>query len=381
MVRAKMALLVAVILASPLAAFGQTAVDYFYNPRSAGFLQLVDGAGSINFVRDNYGGQYEERATFTAGGQTAILQSSVDEQINSTTMITHSIQIIGNHSLKLMCSGNGVDWYNFCDPCIGGKLSPAYNNGSGETGSFKGPYSGPVSIDFRSVVGGRTHLALRWVATADTAVNTGDHVSLVSQMANWESALNPVNGVSVEWDNATAIVSVDPGYDIRGNIIGIYRSADGGATYQYQGDTNGYFFQQDITNGVQYTYGAERRDIYGNKSARIDAAPGQAKCVTDTKINSSRPGQTRITGINNGGGSVVFNWFARNQTEVPCGNPTPLGWYEIYVGDIGQNPATFSLVGVAGPTDSSWSTAIPEGNKAYIIVSVAPNGAKEDPRF
>jgi hypothetical protein len=368
MARAKMALLVAVILASPLAAFSQTAVDYFYNPRSAGFLQLVNGAGSINFVRGNYG-QYEERATFTAGGQTAILQSSVDEQINSTTMITHSIQIIGNHSLKLMCSGNGVDWYNFCDPAIGGKLSPAYNNGSGETGSFKGPYSGPVSIDFRSVVGGRTHLALRWVATADTAVNTGDHVSLVSQMANWESALNPVNGVSVEWGNATAIVSVDPGYDIRGNIIGIYRSADGGATYQYQGDTNGYFFQQDITNGVQYTYGAERRDINGNKSARIDAAPGHATC-------DGRPGETRIT-ADKAGDSLNAYWFPRNSTEVPCGSSGPIDSYRIYAGTIGQPESTFTLVQEISGNPTSWILGgIPSEDIAFVVRSVR-NGVEE----
>jgi hypothetical protein len=371
MVRAKMALLVAVILASPLAAFSQTAVDYFYNPRSAGFLKLVDGAGSINFVRGNYGGQYEERATFTAGGQTAILQSSVDEQINSTTMITHSIQIIGNHSLTLMCSDDyGVDWYNFCDPCIGGKLSPAYNNGLGKTGSFKGPYSGPVSIDFRSVLGGRTHLALRWVATADTAVNTGDHVSLVSQMANWESALNPVNGVSVEWDNATAIVSVDPGYDIRGNIIGIYRSADGGATYQYQGDTNGYFLQQDITNGVQYTYGAERRDINGNKSARIDAAPGQATC-------DGRPGETRIIGVNNGGTNIVLEWFHRSATEVPCGTASGMSWYQIYEGDLGQPLSKFILISFESPGATSGSAPMPSGNKAWVVVSFSADGTPE----
>jgi hypothetical protein len=200
-------------------------------------------------------------------------------------------------------------------------------------------------------------------------------------MANWESALNPVNGVSVEWDNATAIVSVDPGYDIRGNIIGIYRSADGGATYQYQGDTNGYFLQQDITNGVQYTYGAERRDINGNKSALIDAAPGQAKCVTDTKINSSRPGKTRIVGVNNGGTNVVLKWYSRSTTEVPCGTSSGMSWYEIYVGDIGQDPSTFTLVGVAAPNATSWSTVMPSGNKAWIVVSVSADGTKEDARF
>jgi hypothetical protein len=187
-------------------------------------------------------------------------------------------------------------------------------------------------------------------------------------MANWESALNPVNGVSVEWDNATAIVSVDPGYDIRGNIIGIYRSADGGATYQYQGDTNGYFFQQDITNGVQYTYGAERRDIYGNKSALIDAAPGQATC-------DGRPGQTRIVGMNDGG--VKLSWFPHQATEIPCGTSTTIDYYEIYEGDLGQPLSTFSIVDVVAPDSTSWSVGgIPPGNKCWIVVAVK-NGIRE----
>lgn len=374
-VRAKIALLVAIVWALSVAAFGQTAIDYFYNPRSSGFLKLVDGAGTINFVRGNYG-QYEERASFTAAGQTAILQSSVDEAINSTTIITHSIQIIGNHSLVLECSGDGVSWYNFCDPAIGGKLSPAYNTGIGASGYFQGPYSGPVTIDFRSVVGGRTHLALRWVATAGTVVNAGDHVSLVSQMANWVSALNPVNGVSVVWDNATAIVSVDPGYDTRGNIIGIYRSADGGTTWQYQGDMMSYpnynFFQQDVTNGVQYTYGAQRRDTYGNTSAQINATPGQATC-------DGRPGQTRIT-ADTAGGSLNAYWFVRNSTEVPCGSSGPVTSYRIYAGTIGQPESTFTFVQEIPyeplhPT--SWVMGyVPDQDIAFVVRSVR-NGVEE----
>lgn len=374
--RFKITLFFAFIWAFTFALYCQTAVDHFYNPRSAGFLQLVDGAGDTNFVRGYYAdqGDYEERATITAPGQTAVLESSIDIVLNPQMLFTTQITIRGNHSLQIMISpDNGTTWYNFTDPAIKGVLSPAYNNATHD--AFVGPMNSSLSIDFRKInQAGFPQLRIRFQATAIGTPNPDgkDRVALLNEMDNWESALNPVDGIKVDFDNSTAIVNVDNGFDVRGNIIGIYRSTDGGNTWQYQGDTNGYFFQQDVTNGVQYTYAAERRDVYGNKSARVNASPGQATC-------DGRPGETRITGINNGGTNVVLQWFPRNGTEVPCGTATaPLGWYEIYEGNMGQPLSTFSLVGIGGPTDTSWSGPMPSGNKCYIVLAVAADGTTKE---
>jgi hypothetical protein len=181
-----------------------------------------------------------------------------------------------------------------------------------------------------------------------------------------------VKGVTVDFDNSTAIVNVDNGYDVRGNIIGIYRSTDGGNTWTYQGDTNGYFLQQDITNGVQYTYGAERRDIDGNKSARIDAAPDQATC-------DGRPGETRIT-ADKAGDSLNAYWFPRNSTEVPCGSSGPVTSYRIYIGQIGQPESTFTLwteIQYEPLHPTSWVMGyVPDEDVSFVVRSVR-NGVEE----